>query len=221
VIARSAERLAVAAGLPGGPIGRRPAQQLARRELSRSMYQESLKTRIVRWLERLTGRIFDAANHIPGGLWTTVALAAALVLVAALVAYWIRPGAPRRGPGSVFAGKARSAGSHRELAERNAAAGDFAAAIVERVRAIAADIEERGILASRPGRTADELAAEAGAALPWLGRELTAVAKLFDDVLYGGRPGTAAAYERVRDLDDLVRAARAASSQHPATAAAP
>jgi hypothetical protein len=225
VIVRSARLLAATllaatAGHPGGTVSRRDGQQLARRELARSMYQESLKTRVLRWLERLAGRIFDATNHIPGGLWTTVVLAIGLVLVAALVAYWIRPGRGRPGrAGAILAGTARSARSHRELAARSAAAGDFGAAIVEQVRAIAADIEERGILPAGPGRTADEFAAEAGRALPQVSVELAAAAQLFDDVRYGGRPGTAAGYGRVRDLDDNIRSVRA-GSQRPATVAA-
>ncbi len=53
----------------------------------------------------------------------------------------------------------------------------------------------------RPGRTADELAAEAGAVLPGETAALGAAARLFDDVRYGGRAGSADGYQRLRDLD--------------------
>jgi hypothetical protein len=194
-------------------IGRRAGQQLARRELARFIYSEPITTRIGHWLERLLGRIFNAAGQFPGGLWTIVALLVALVLVVAVVTYWIRPAGPdRHGHGAVLADSELSARDHREAAERNAASGDYAAAIIERMRAIAVGIEERGILPPRPGRTAAELAAQAGRVLPELAADLAVAALLFDDVRYGGRDGTAAGYQRVRELDARVQAARVASS---------
>jgi hypothetical protein len=200
----------------GSPIGRRAAQQLARRELSRSIYAEPIQTRILHWLANLLSRIFDAANGFPGGIWTSAALLALAVLAAAAVTFWIRPGGlGHADSGPVLAGTALSARDLRQQAERWAEAGDFAAAIVEQVRAIAAEIEERGILPARPGRTADELAAQAGRAMPDVAGELTAVALLFDDVLYGGRAGTAAGYQRARSLDARVRAVRAAAPALP------
>jgi hypothetical protein len=75
------------------------------------------------------------------------------------------------------------------------------------------DLEERGILPARVGRTADELAAEASRLLPNQGAGLRDAARLFDEVRYGERAGTAAGYERLRDLGTRIRAAR------PATAA--
>jgi hypothetical protein len=195
-------------------IGRRAAQELARRELARFIYSEPISTRIERWLVRLLARIFSDAGQFPGGWWTIVALLVALVLVATVVTYWIRPAGPgRQGHGAVLAGTGLSARDHREAAERSAASGDYTAAIIERMRAVAVGIEERGILPAQPGRTAAELAAQAGRVLPGLAAELAAAALLFDDVRYGGREGTAAGYERLRDLDAGIQAARVASSE--------
>ena len=68
------------------------------------------------------------------------------------------------------------------------------------------------IVDSTPGRTAGELAAEAGRALPALAAELTAAARVFDDVTYGEVPGTAEAYGILRDrLDDRLRPRPAAA----------
>ena len=67
-------------------------------------------------------------------------------------------------------GERLTARDHRQNAERQAAAGDYTAAIIESVRAIAVDLEERGILPARVGRTADELAAEASRAAAGPGR---------------------------------------------------
>ncbi|WP_449066361.1 DUF4129 domain-containing protein, partial [Planomonospora algeriensis] len=58
------------------------------------------------------------------------------------------------------------------------------------LRAVARDLEERAVVEELPGRTADELAAEAGRALPGFAGELAEAARLFDDVTYGDLPGT-------------------------------
>jgi hypothetical protein len=85
------------------------------------------------------------------------------------------------------------------------AAGQWAEAIRERLRAIARDLEERVILDPRPGRTADELAREAGAVLPV---DLGPGVQVFDEVWYGDRPGTAEGYQLLKDLDEAVRKAK-------------
>jgi Domain of unknown function (DUF4129) len=175
------------------------------------MYQESYSARFWNWVGRILSRLFRAGSALPGGWWSSVALIAALVLVVAAVVFWIRPASARRArPGALLTGATLTAQDHRDLAARHAAAGDYGAAIVERMRAIAVSIEERGILPARPGRTADELAAQAGRALPALADLLAAAARLFDDVLYGGRDGTMTGYERLRELDDAVLAGRRA-----------
>jgi hypothetical protein len=102
-----------------------------------------------------------------------------------------------------------TAQQHRDLAERFAADGDYSGAIGEYLRAIATELEERAVLAPSPGRTAGELAAEAGRLLPGQADELTAAARLFDEVCYGGRAGTLDGAERLRALDGAIRTARA------------
>jgi len=201
-----AARLAPAGS--GPTIGRRAAQDLARRELSKAAYQESTVTRIVHWAEHILADILRAGGQVPGGWWTSVALVAALAAVIAGVTAWIRPSGLRRGRSlPVLTGPALTASGHRELAGRHAADGELAAAIVERVRAIAATVEEAGLLPPQPGRTADELGRDAGRALPALSGQLAATMLLFDEVRYGGRAGTAGAYDRVCELDRLVAAA--------------
>lgn len=204
---------AVLTGAPPG-ISRRAAQQLARRELSKGIYQPSLTARVVNWVETQVDRLLSGVSgNVPGGWWALIALIVAAVLVVAVVLFYLRPAAARRGPrGALLAATTLSARDHRQLAERHAAAGDHAAAIIERVRAIAVELEEHGVLPPEPGRTAAELAAEAGKALPAHARPLSEAARLFDDVMYGGRDGTAAGYQRVRDLDSSLAAARPAST---------
>ncbi len=200
---------------PGeGLIGRQAARELARRELSKSIYQPSVAERIARWLARL---YHDASLAVPGGWWSAVALTIALVLVITAVLFWVRPARARKSASSaVLPGKARDAADYRRAARELAEAGDYSAAIVERVRAIAAGLSERGIVPARPGRTAHELGEEAAAELPASAAELRAVMRLFEDVRYGDRPGTQPGYLRVSHLDAELRAARPARAAAPA-----
>jgi hypothetical protein len=69
------------------------------------------------------------------------------------------------------------------------------------MRAIVRSLEERALLDTRPGRTADEAAAEAGRTLPAHSDRLRAAARDFDDVTYGGRTATEQAYHRFAALD--------------------
>jgi hypothetical protein len=80
------------------------------------------------------------------------------------------------------------------------------------MRAVAATLEERGVLDRRPGRTAHEIAAEAGAARPQAAPALAAAASTFDAVVYGDRGALAADYEKVVAADDAVAATRSRRS---------
>jgi hypothetical protein len=210
-------------------IGRKAAQRLAQAELAKLEYHRHLPLtqRIVEAVLTFIARIFTAAsNAAPGGWWGLIALAALAVILTAGLLNWIGPVArAHRGSGPLAAaGEARTARHHRQEAERLAASGDYAAAIVECVRAVAAELEERGVLLSRTGRTADEFAAEAGQALPAHAAALRDAARLFDEVRYGQRPGSRASYERLSELDRRIAASapRASrSSSLPGAGAAP
>ena len=199
------------------PIGRDPAQRLARNELSRAIYhQHSLERFVLTKLEH----IFGAASRVtPGGSWTVVALVALAVAAGAAVAVRLGPLArsargagPARDPGS----RARTARQLRDDSAASAAEGDYSTAILQRLRAIVASCEERGILAPDAGRTADELATQAGGRFPGQRAALAAAARLFDQIRYGGGAGTLDGYERLRDLD----ATLAARQPEPLTAQA-
>ena len=217
---RLAGALALAGGGPG--IGRRAAQQLARRELSKVIYQPPLLQRFINWLSRILTLV---NGHVPGGWWALITLNVAAVLVIAAVIFRIRPARSGRSTsGALLQGTALSALDHRRQSERLALAGDYAAAIIGCVRAIAVGLEERDVLPPGPARTADELAADAGRALPSHARALTDAAHLFDDIMYGGRDGAETGYQRVRQLDADLQTARPGSSTGelpPAGAAGP
>jgi len=215
---RAAFLNAPAGGTP--VVGRRDGQRLARNELSKSIYhpQPSLAQRAAHFVMDWLGRLFRATQGLPGGWWGFVVLIALAVLLVAVVLARTGPVARvrrrRAEPGATS--EARTAREHREAAARLAGAGDYAAAICERVRAIAAELDERGVLAPRIGRTADEFAAEAGRALPPHAAGLLAAARLFDEVRYGRRPGTRLGYERVTELDTRIAASAFRHSAAPA-----
>jgi Domain of unknown function (DUF4129) len=200
----------------GGPgISRDHARELARRELARSIYQPSL---VARWWHDITGWF----SSVDGGLnvWGVLALAVIVLAAIAVTVAVLGPARTgRRLPGRAILGdRPRHAADYRAAAERLAAAGDYRAAIADRVRAIAADLEARGVLPPGPARTAVELARDAGRAFPPMADELTAAAHLFDEVRYGGRPGSERAYVRVKDLDVSLQAAAPATATQSAAA---
>lgn len=202
-------------GAGGTPlVSRRTGQELARSELSKAIYHphESLTQRLLDAVNRLLNDLYAAGKSFPGGWWAVVALAALTALAVALVLARLGPLThAHRAPGQLTpGGQPLSAADHRQRAARLAGAGNYAEAILEAVRGIARQLEERGVLAPRLGRTADEIAAEAGLVLPADAAALRDAARLFDDICYGEHPGTPAGYALVRDLDTRLQSARPA-----------
>ncbi|MFF6951660.1 DUF4129 domain-containing protein [Streptomyces iakyrus] len=190
---------------------RDPAREAARRELSKRMYHENDPSLFQRALDAFwdwLGKLFNAASTAtPGG--TLGLIVVILAVIAVLAALWWRLGTPRRQPTSsatLFDDRPRSAADHRATAEAHAAQGHWNQAVQERMRALVRALEERALLDVRPGRTADEAAAEAGRALPTHTDRLRTAARDFDDVTYGGRSATEQSYHRIAELDrDLER----------------
>ncbi|WP_262387009.1 DUF4129 domain-containing protein [Streptomyces sp. TRM49041] len=199
--------------VPPLDIPRVPAREAAERELSKPMYGEDEPNILLRavdaFLDWINGLFASASGATPGG-WLGI-MVIVLVVVALAVALWLRLGAPKRAAGtsdSLFDDGPRTAGDHRAAAEKHAAAGRWNQAVQERMRAVVRSLEERTLLDPRPGRTADEAAAEAGRALSAHSDELRAAAREFDDVTYGGRTADQRAYQRLKDLDTALERAR-------------
>ena len=204
--------LAVALDAPV-ELGRDAARELAREELARQIYREAgpgLTERVLRWVLQAVGDVLDEVAGVSPGGYAGLAVLAVLLLAAA-VAIRLRVGPLGRAAASdqrLFAGRERTAHEHRERADQHAAAGEWAEAVRERLRAVVRTLEERSLLEPRPGRTADEAAAEGAAVLPTCASDLVAAARLFDEIWYGGRPAGPAADQVLRAVDERVRAAR-------------
>ncbi|MFJ6656225.1 DUF4129 domain-containing protein [Streptomyces sp. NPDC091377] len=188
-------------------VPRDPAREAAERELSEGAYHQNdpglFERALDKFWEWLDGLFGAAATATPGGV---IGLIAVLLVVAAVLgALWWRLGTPRRRPTSsaaLFEDRPRSAADHRAAADAHAAQGHWSQAVQERMRAVVRSLEERALLDVRPGRTADEAAAEAGRALPSHSDRLRAAARDFDAVTYGGRAATEPSYWRITELDD-------------------
>ena len=194
-------------------LARDEAARLAQEELAKQVYRDAgpgLVQRVVGWLIERAGKLFDEVAGVSPGGYAGIAMVLLLVVVA-VVAVRLKVGPLGRREAreqALFTGRARTAAEHRAAADAHAAAGEWSDAVRERLRAVVRSLEERAVLDERPGRTADEAAAEAGAALPAVAAELARAARLFDDVWYGGRVAGPESDATLRAVDEQVRAAR-------------
>lgn len=195
--------------MPTIDIDRDAAHEAAQNELAKPIYPKpSLTERLMDWLDELLYKLIVEGASVPGG-WFTISVLLILVAAAVVVAVRIARRTMRTNRGgsshALFSEHQLSAAQHRASAEQAAAAGNWAVAIRHRLRAVARQLEENAVLDPVPGRTATELARDAGRALPDLATELFRAAEAFNDVTYGERPGTESAYRMIAELDGHVR----------------
>jgi hypothetical protein len=100
-------------------------------------------------------------------------------------------------------------------ADQLAAAGRYAEAVRERLRAIVRDLIEREVLPHSPGWTVTELAAAAGRARPPLAQPLAGGVNVFSEIWYGLRPATAADDVAMRDYAKAIAHTLAESAPAP------
>jgi hypothetical protein len=208
--------------VPAIDIDRDAAREAAQHELAKPIYPKpSLTERFAEWLDDLLYRIAQEGSSLPGG-WFTISVLLIVLAVAIVVAVRIARRTMRTDRGgehALFDSHELTAAAHRATAQQYATQGNWTAAIRHRLRAVARQLEEDGVLNPVPGRTATELAKDGGAVLPGLLSELLQAATAFNDVSYGQRPGTEAAYRMIADLDDHLRSRGPASITAPAAAA--
>jgi hypothetical protein len=196
-------------------IDRDAAHDAAQRELNKPGYSHgSLTDQLLRLLDDLVYKLVSDGASVPGG-WLTVSVLLILVAVAVVVAIRVARRTMRTNRGrrdALFGSVEMSSVEHRAAAERSVSQGDWASAIRHRLRAVARHLEETAVLHPVPGRTATELARDAGAAIPGLLVELRSGATTFNDVTYGEQPGSEAEYRMLADLDDHLLAHAAGRS---------
>jgi Domain of unknown function (DUF4129) len=205
----AARRLAEAPVAPSAA----QARELARRELSRRVYtdaQPGLLERAVRAVLDALGRLQAPAGSSP---LRVAAIVLVLLLLAAAVLLAVRlTGRARRtrssGAGPVLGDGARTAAQLRDAADEAAARGRWEDAVAERFRALVRGLQERDLLGTAPGLTADEAARGAALVLPEHAGTLQAAAALFDGVVYGHLGAAPEDAERLRALDAAVAGAR-------------
>jgi uncharacterized protein DUF4129 len=194
--------------MPAIDIDRDAAHQAAQRELAKPVYPKASPTqRFHEWVHELLYRLVEAGSSLPGG-WFTLSVLLTLLIAGIMIAIRVARRAIRTHRGAdyqLFDTGQLSSGQHRATAEGFATEGNWTAAIRHRLRAVARGLEETGVLNPAPGRTANELACDAGASIPHLASELSRAATTFNDVTYGEQPGTRAAYQMIIDLDDHLR----------------
>jgi hypothetical protein len=194
--------------MPAIDVDRDTAHQATQHELDKPIYPKgSLTQRLQEWIHELLFRLLEKGSSVPGG-WFTISVLITLLIVAIVIAIRIARRTIRTRHGAdyqLFDTGQLSADQHRAIAERLATEGNWTAAIRHRLRAVARGLEETRIVDPAPGRTANELAHDAGARLPHLASELFQAATAFNDVTYGERPGTPVGYQMIVDLDDHLR----------------
>ena len=199
-------------------IGRDEAQRRAAEELAKAKYggtppwvvelsdrAEALLQRFVDlFLRFFSGPLGAGGGGISWGFVVTV-----LILLAALAVVVWRVGLPRwrgrRRDAEVELDPARAASDYRGRSADHAAAGEWAAAVRDRFRAVVRELEVATILDVRPARTAWEAAYRASRALPDCADALRGGAETFNATVYGDRPATEAAYRQLVALDEQVR----------------
>lgn len=197
--------------MPTVDIDRDAAREAAERELAKPIYpRPSPKQQFVDFIEDLLRRLILKGAELPGGWFTIgvllIVLAAAVVTAVHVARRTLRNSHSNR---SLFGATQLGADEHRTTAQRCAATDDWAEAIRHRLRAIARELEQSGVVHPGPGRTATELARDAGEKLPELAGELLRAAATFNDVSYGELPATPDGYRIIADLDDRVRSTTA------------
>jgi hypothetical protein len=192
------------------PLTRDGAAHAAHGELSKHVYQQArpsieqqVFSAVWRWLDDAYHRIINATPGRAVGLLVIIGALAG----AALIFSRGRGGSARRRGGQTGLDFPADISSERlrEEADALAARGEWAQAVRARLRAVVRLLEERGVIDPRPGRTATEVAAEAGDARPDLRDELRRGAQTFGEVWYGRRIATAADDAVLRELDAALR----------------
>ena len=194
-------------------ITRDGARRAAHNELLNHRYRDAQPPLVVRLVGTVIRKFLElldgAAGGVPGGGVGLFLLALVLAGFVAVILVRLRPMGRRATSADVFtSGHVLTAAEHRALADEAAATGQWAEAVRERLRAIVRELEARGVLEPRPGRTAGEVARDGSAAVPDIAEPLLRATTTFDEIWYGGRSADAASYDVLVNADRAVSSAR-------------
>ncbi len=207
---------------PLTPDAAEARRQLAE-ELSKPIYadvQNWISDQLRKLMEWLSGDP-DPSGALDSGQLSVVVVTAVVVVGIAVWAFMGPVRADRRRRrGAVFTDEQRSASQLREEAARLATADDWGLATVEQFRALVRSLAERAVVDEFPGMTAHEAVGRAAPRFPAQAARLAAAADVFDGLAYGRRPGTAAQYTAMHDLDTEVAATRPTALPEPSGNAA-
>lgn len=192
------------------------ARALAQGELARPEYEAAKPNAFDRWaleVQRVIERLLNPEVGETGsriGLIVLILVIVAVIVIA--IVLWGRPRlAARRGQHTgelLGAPDDRTAARLRSDADRAAAVGDFATAVVLRYRALARGLVERDLIAPAPGATAQTIAREGAALFPAEQGGLQDAASTFDGVRYQGLAATEAHYAVLASVDARLAASR-------------
>jgi hypothetical protein len=184
---------------------REEARRWAVEELSKAQYAsakpswiDEVWNQFVEWLRSLNSDSISGANI---GLPLIGALAVVLIVVTVMV---VRPrlNARKKKSAEVFDDEASvKADVFRARASAAASRGDWQTAVVEQFRAVVRSAEDRAVIDTQPGRTADEAAVQLGRAFAMASARLDNSARLFDGVKYGKAAATASDHASVLEVD--------------------
>ena len=186
-------------------------------ELSKAEYQDAQPGLLERALARILEFLQDLLSGIQGvgapvGILFLALGALVLLALAVLV---VRPRLnARRKPAGLFDETTadQDAAAHRALAEQAAHAGNWDAALAERLRAILRSAEERVILHPQAGRTAHEAGTSLSAVFPAAAAEIRWLSRRFDEVRYGGSRAAEPDARRAAELDEQLLGSQPAPS---------
>lgn len=197
--------------VPAFPAGLDPDRDEARRWLSEELAHpdyhrpEALVERVLGWVGDLIGDLLGRLEVVAGPDRTAVVVLAAVLVVAAVVAWLALRGRRREralagGTRGVIEDPALSAADYRSRAREAADRSDWDAVLLDSYRALAADAGERALLPASPGLTAHEVAALLATSFPEHADRLRRAGDRFDAVRYGGQHVTVHEAEEVGTL---------------------
>ncbi|MDN5806038.1 MAG: DUF4129 domain-containing protein [Brevibacterium sp.] len=180
-------------------IDRETGREWVEHELSRQEYSDTDLTpleQLGQWLNDMWDSIVSGALQ-SNSPWLILIVVVALAAIVALVIWRVR----RVGLGktslplSAFDPVVASPepGPWRDSARAAAERGDMASAVIDSARAIFAVLSQKQIVTLDSASTASELSRTAGDELPEHRRDLTRVARVFNDLLFGEGPAEASA----------------------------